>query len=282
MLDRVISVWQKANVYAGAVLRHNTLADFLKPEIYQKMFSAKGVEALFLPFVGWLYNCACSTFGIALVGLCFMSARCWKWIRKKGSRSALDVIAGEGILCFLGAFALGLLFFFQSSYGYFEGTDVQRCDHLFFGRYLESSIPILFYFGLIGLCNVQDTRRVMNLTFMLQSGMFIFTTLRLLPRMNNVNCYVHSLMSMNLFMDTTNITKTLDIVSNYVPALFLFGVVSIIISLLFRLFYSKNRRAAYTIIGCLFLWIYIWNSITVTGRIDSACATKYAQYYLSH
>ncbi len=282
VLDRVISVWQKANVYAGAVLRHNTLADFLKPEIYQKMFSAKGVEALFLPFVGWLYNCACSTFGIALVGLCFMSARCWKWIRKKGSRSALDVIAGEGILCFLGAFALGLLFFFQSSYGYFEGTDVQRCDHLFFGRYLESSIPILFYFGLIGLCNVQDTRRVMNLTFMLQSGMFIFTTLRLLPRMNNVNCYVHSLMSMNLFMDTTNITKTLDIVSNYVPALFLFGVVSIIISLLFRLFYSKNRRAAYTIIGCLFLWIYIWNSITVTGRIDSACATKYAQYYLSH
>ena len=182
----------------------------------------------------------------------------------------------------MGAFALGLLFFFQSSYGYFEGTDVQRCDHLFFGRYLESSIPILFYFGLIGLCNVQDTRRVMNLTFMLQSGMFIFTTLRLLPQMNNVDCYVHSLMSMNLFMDTTNITKTLDIVSNYVPALLLFGVVSIIISLLFRLFYSKNRRAAYTIIGCLFLWIYIWNSITVTGRIDSACATKYAQYYLSH
>ena len=35
---------------------------------------------------------------------------------------------------------------------------------------------------------------------------------------------------------------------------------------------------AYILIGVMFLWIYLWNSITVTGLIDSVCETKYATF----
>ena len=124
---------------------HNTLADFLKPEIYQKMFTLKGMEAIITPLVGWIYNCTCSTFGLALTGLCLMLGMVVKFLKNKEHKEVDDIIAIQGSLCFLGSLALGLLFFFQSSYRYLYGTQVNRFDHLLFGRYVESSVPMLFY-----------------------------------------------------------------------------------------------------------------------------------------
>lgn len=280
--DRLISVWQKANVYAGAVLKHNTLADFLKPEIYQKLFTIRGMKAMLYPFIGWLYNCTCSTFGIAFIGLCFMLIAAVKCIRYKKIENVDNIAAVQGLLCFLGAFALGLLFFFQSSYGYLDGTQVERCDHLLFGRYLESSLPVLFYFGLIKLYTIEKSSKIFNLSLVLDMVMFLFAAVKLFPLMDGVDCYVHSLMSMNLFMDTSSVTKTQDIISNYTAALFLFGVLSAAASQLFRIIFQKRRQSAYLLLACLFLSIYIWNCVTVTGRVDEACATKYALYYLEN
>lgn len=282
VIDRFLSVWQKEYVYDGAVMMHNTLADFLKPEIYQKLFSSKGVEALIKPFIGWLYNCSCSTFTISLAGLCLMIAATTGCIHKRRIESVKDILAGQGLLCFLGAFALGLLFFFQSSYGYFDGTLVERCDHLLFGRYLESSLPVLFYFGLIGMNDMESGRKLLNISFFIHIGLFVFSLVKLLPIMKDVDCYVHSLMSMNLFMDTTGITTTQDIIPNYVLALCLFGVVSVPVAIIFRIVYRRKRYVAYILIGVMFLWIYLWNSITVTGLIDNVCETKYANFYLNH
>lgn len=129
---------------------------------------------------------------------------------------------------------------------------------------------------------IGEKQRGQYIPIIMQVGMFLFVSVKLFPMMKDVNCYVHSLMSMNLFMDTTDVTKTLDIIPNYVSALFLFGCVSIVMALVFRLVYGRNRNAAFALLAYLFLWIYIWNSVTVTGKIDGACATKYAQYYLSH
>ena len=281
LADRFLSAWQKEHVYVGAVMMHNTLADFLKPEIYQKLFSLKGMEAMIKPFLGWLYNCSCSTFSIALTGLCFMIAASVACIRERRLENVKEILAGQGLLCFLGAFALGLLFFFQSSYGYFDGTQVERCDHLLFGRYLESSLPVLFYFGLIGINSMQPDRKIFNLSLIINAGLFAFVAIELFPIMRNVDCYVHSLMSMNLFMDTAEVTMTRDIIPNYASALFLFGVVSLLAALIIRSIYQKNRYVAYILIGMLFLSIYIWNSLTVTGLVDRECATKYAVFYLN-
>lgn len=281
LIDMYISKWQKMTVYAGAVLEHNTLADFLKPEIYQKMFTLKGMEAVIIPLTGWLYNCTCSTFGLALVGLGLMTGVIVKFLKDKENQDAEGIIAIQGTLCFLGSLALGLLFFFQSSYGYLDGTQVNRCDHLLFGRYVESSVPILFYFALITMHRKCENRKVLNIVWILYMSMFIVVSVRILPLMRNVNCYVHSLMAMNMFMNTSSVTKTLDTIPNYTSALFLFGIVSLVLSLLIRSIYKNKMKAMYLFIGAFFLYIYVWNSVTVIGVVDDACATKYAQYYLS-
>lgn len=286
-VDCLISAWQKANVYAGAVMEHNTLADFLKPEIYHKLFSLKGMEVVGSTFLGWLYNCVCSTFGLALTGLIVIFMILWRCMRKGkdgriGLRDASDVFALQVLLGFLGAFALGLLFFFQCIYGYFDGAQVERSDHLLFGRYLESSLPLLFYFGMIGMCRRNVNKGIRVAVVAVHAVLLAFVSVRLLPMMKNVNCYVHSLMSMNLFMDTSMVTVTLDTIPNYTQALFAFGILSFVMALLFCFLFSKNKKAACLLIAIVFLWIYLWNSATVTGRVDRIGDTRYAEYYLQN
>lgn len=86
---------------------------------------------------------------------------------------------------------------------------------------------------------------------------------------------------MNLFMDTAEVTMTRDIIPNYALALFLFGVLSLLVAFIFRSVYPQNGCVAYSLIGMLFLFIYLWNSLTVTGLVDRECATKYAVFYLN-
>ena len=285
--DRLISTWQKANVYARAVMEHNTLADFLKPEIYHKLFSLKGMEVVGSTFLGWLYNCVCSTFGLALTSLIVMFMLLWRCMRKgtdghAGLKDVSDVFALQVLLGFLGAFALGLLFFFQCIYSYFDGTQVERSDHLLFGRYLESSLPLLFYFGMIGMCRRNVNKGIRIVAVSVHAVLFTFVSVRLFPLMKNVNCYVHSLMSMNLFMDTSMVTVTLDTIPNYTQALFAFGILSFVVALLFWFLFPKNKKAACLLIAIVFLWIYLWNSVTVTGRVDRIGDTRYAEYYLQN
>ena len=87
---------------------------------------------------------------------------------------------------------------------------------------------------------------------------------------------------MNLFMDTRAVRRTLDVIPDYAMALFLFGAIAALAYGLFQLVYQRNQTVAYLLIEILFLSVYIRNCITVIGRVDHACETVYAQYYLLH
>lgn len=269
LIDMYISKWQKMYVYASAVLEHNTLADFLQPEIYQKMFTLKGIEAVITPFAGWNYNCTCSTFGLAVVGLCLMLGTVVRFVKDKEHKEVEEIIVIQGSVCFLGSLVLGLLFFFQSSYGYLHGTQVNRCDHLLFGRYVESSVPMLFYYALIKMHRKYENRKVLNIAWILYASMFIIVSVRILSLMRNVNCYVHSLISMNMFMNTTSVTKTLDTIPNYTSALFLFGIVSMALSLLIKIIYKNKMKSVYLLIGTFF--VYNAQYYLSDGKIQQSC-----------
>ena len=292
LLDSVLSGWVKAVVYDGAVMEHNTLRDFLDPELYRKLLSPKGFRVVLDTAAGWLFHSGASTFGCAFLGLFFLSGVVWKRLRgqKKQGQGTWEEGQGEpeylavsllGLFCYFGAMALGLLFFFQDLYGYFDGSRVERCDHLLFGRYLESSVPLLLFAGLIVLWEKRrESRRLCGAAVVLYLCAALVTGLRLLPRMDQVNCYVHSLMALNLFMDTGGVTETLAVLPNYPEALAAFGLLSFLVFvLLLCLRGQRARRAGAATLCVLFLWIYVWNSVTVTGRVDCFGATKYAEVY---
>ena len=297
LLDSVLSGWVKAVVYDGAVMEHNTLRDFLDPELYRKLLSPKGLRVVLDTAAGWLFHSGASTFGCAFLGLFFLFGVVWKRLRgqekqrqEKRGQGTWEEGQGEtgylavsllGLFCYFGAMALGLLFFFQDLYGYFDGSRVERCDHLLFGRYLESSVPLLLFAGLIVLWEKRrESRRLCGAAVLLYLCAALATGLRLLPRMDQVNCYVHSLMALNLFMDTEEVTGTLAVIPNYPEALAAFGLLSFLIFVLLLCMRGRRGRRAGAVVLCvLFLWIYVWNSVTVTGRVDRFGATKYAEVY---
>lgn len=302
LLDSVLSGWVKAVVYDGAVMEHNTLRDFLDPELYRKLLSPKGLRVVLDTAAGWLFHSGASTFGCAFLGLFFLLGVVWKRLRgqkKQGQEKQRQEKRGQGtweedqgepeylavsllgLFCYFGAMALGLLFFFQDLYGYFDGSRVERCDHLLFGRYLESSVPLLLFAGLIVLWGKRrESRRLYGAAVLLYLCAALATGLRLLPRMDQVNCYVHSLMALNLFMDTEEVTGTLAVIPNYPEALAAFGLLSFLVFVLLLCMRGRRgRRAGAAVLCVLFLWIYVWNSVTVTGRVDRFGATKYAEVY---
>lgn len=76
----------------------------------------------------------------------------------------------------------------------------------------------------------------------------LVTAFRLLPLMDHVSCYVHSLMALNLFMDTGDITGTLDVIPNYAEALASFGVLSLLIFIF--LLYARGKRDVAAVRWC--------------------------------
>ena len=285
LVDFILSGWQKTYVYAGAVMEHNTLRDFLQPELYRKLLSEEGLRVVLDTVVGWLFHSGASTFGCAFLGLLFMIGVVWRWLRgQERQEYGYLVVSLMGLFCYFGALALGLLFFFQDLYGYFDGSRVERCDHLLFGRYLESSVPILLFLGLTVLWGGKKGAgwRLRWMALSLDVCVTLATAFRLLPLMDHVSCYVHSLMALNLFMDTSDITGTLDVIPNYAEALASFGVLSLLIFIFLLCARGKKGRRCSAVVLCiLFLWIYVYNSVTVTGRVDGCGESRYAEVYLN-
>ncbi len=287
LLDSVLSGCVKAFVYDGAVMEHNTLRDFLDPELYWKLLSPKGIRVVLDTAAGWLFHSGASTFGCAFLGLFFLLGVVWKWLpgkrRMEEEHGELGylVVSLLGLFCYFGAMALGLLFFFQDLNGYFDGSRVERCDHLLFGRYLESSVSILLFAGLIVLWKKEKEKRsLFGAAVVWYLCVALVTGGRLLPRMDQVNCYVHSLMALNLFMDTGEVTGTLAVIPNYPEALAAFGLLSFLVFVILQYIRERRGRRGVMVVLCvLFLWVYVWNSVTVTGRVDHFGATKYAEVY---
>jgi hypothetical protein len=214
-----------------------------------------------------------------------------------------------GSLLFAGAFALGILFFFETAYDYWNLTAVDRCDHLVFGRYLESTLPVMMYIGLCAMNSGGDVavrvdgfeqgdrnkleygiKKGRRLSFSIGYMVFvlmamltaIFTT-NIAPAMRGVDCYVHSLMSMNICFDMKDVKLTQDIIPNLSMALIIFGVVSCICYvILLRLFRSGRKKAAFTVIGIIYLYIYLRSFFDILYRVDAYSLTDYAVYYLGH
>ncbi len=319
-VDRALNYWVRQVVYLGVKPKYNTLASFLRPEIYRKLFSLKGQQTVFRTFMGWMFNTSVSGLCFTLLGLiCMLVIVVRAFRKKKNVDEAIFVFSLQGALAFMGAMSLGMLFFFETLYGYWEGTDVARCDHLVFGRYIESSLPILMFAGLNVLNEKTFAGRDVDrkglwryegilslaITLVLSIILVIYYSFNLAPAMEEVDSYVHSVMSMNIAFDMTGVTLTRDVIRNLPVALTVAGVVAVgVFACIFCVCYfirkanSKGCTASKSnlrefihkkmfialsimILG-IFVYIYLRSFIDIIYRVDSNALTKYAQYYLNN
>lgn len=293
VIDRILDGWLKGTVYRGAELKHNLLSAFLHPEIYQKLFSLRGLVVVARSVFGWLFNSSVSGMGFAILGM-FLCIGCFWGLGKRKNYFSIKFkyMALLGSLFYVGAFLLGILFFFEGAYGYWDGSMVTRCDHLVFGRYLESSLPVMMYLGLYGITrlsqpgNVVDLRemgikKTVFIAAMVQGVLLIYFTMRVAPVMDGVDSYVHSIMSMNICFDMSGVTLAQDHISNLPMALIIAGIVSLLVYVATcLLFKGNNKRLSYMIHGVLFCYIYLRSFADILYRVDTNAMTDFARYYL--
>lgn len=314
-IDRALNYLVRQVVYLGVKPKYNTLASFLKPEIYRKLFSLKGQQTVFRTFMGWMFNTSVSGLCITLLGLiCMLVMVVRSFCKKNAVDDAIFIFSLQGLLSFLGAMALGMLFFFETLYGYWEGIDIGRCDHLVFGRYIESSLPILMFAGMNVVAYMMNGGKGFMLyngslalitTLILSIVLVIYYSLYIAPAMDGIDSYVHSVMSMNVAFNMTGVTMTRDVISNLPNALTIAGGVAVVVyggifclSHINRKLHldghatndedlNKGRHNNFLIFICfmilgIFLYIYLRSFIDIIYRVDTNALTKYAQYYLNN
>ena len=281
IIDSIVCRVLKQYVYGGAVLKHNTLSDFLKSEIYTKLLSIEGITVIVRTVLGWLFHSATSTFGLALIALNIMVITVCTAIRNKHRVHYIDLFV---LLVFMGDMALGVIFFFLGNYEYWYIGGIERSDHLIFGRYTESIMPVLVWYALCRLIDdrgIRSTRCVKMISFAELLLLVAYYGVRIMPVMDGAKVYVHSLMSINLFMDMSRVTNTLDYVPEIGRACLMFGIVSIVIMAVIMLL---DRFGLHTVVSVIlitmFMAVYIRNVIDVQYRVDVAKETKYARFYL--
>lgn len=244
-----------------------------------------------------MMNVCVSGFGITTIGIITGFACIYRFLfyKKKDAGNIIhynsrnnelfSVVSLWSILSFCGAFLLGLLFFFQAAIGYWNGTEVERCDHLVFGRYLESMYPVLMFMGLFYL--YMNSHKLLSSIKLFSIAVYVFFTvffsLKIAPAMLDVDSYVHSLMSMNYCFDTSNIMTTQDVITNLPHALIVACVISFIIFItVLILSHSGNYRLCAIVMLSCFLYIYTASFINIIYRVNSYSVTKYAIYYLKN
>ena len=290
LLDRFLNFWLRENVYLGIAPKYNTLASFLNPETYRKMFSLQGLKVLFATITGWLFNVSVSGLGITLLGLFAMIFAVFA-VKKQALRKDTFVFSLFGTLLFMGSFLLGILFFFNDLYDYWVGVKVTRCDHLVFGRYLESSLSIIMFAGIFFLIFAKDAKKkALKKTSILTLAFMIFAvtyyTLKIAPEMVNVDSYVHSLMPMNYIYDMDGVSLTRDMISNLPKALTVAGIIGIVSFVAVTGIMINKKQGAFifacTLLILIFGYVYVRSFSDIVLRIDRQALTTYAQYYLSH
>ena len=297
IFDRLCNHLLREYVYLGIKPAHNLIDSFLDPTLYRQLLSANGLVVLGKSFCGWMMNVCVSGFGITTIGIITGFACIYRFLFYKKNDAGniihynsrnnelFSVVSLWSILSFCGAFLLGLLFFFQTAIGYWNGTEVERCDHLVFGRYLESMYPVLMFMGLVYL--YINSHKLLSSIKLFSIAVYVFFTvffsLKIAPAMLGVDSYVHSLMSMNYCFDTGNIITTQDVITNLPHALIVACVISFIIFItVLILSHSGNYRLCAIVMLSCFLYIYTASFINIIYRVNSYSVTKYAIYYLKN
>lgn len=142
VLDRMLSNWFYAGVYSVYGTGHASAESF-DFEYLKKLFSREGLLSALKLATGWIFDGLASTFGIIAIAII-----CAVIIIIKSKRTEQLTLAIFTLMNFLGAFGMGILFFFPPANKYYTGESVVRADRLIYDRYMAAGYGPLLLLGL--------------------------------------------------------------------------------------------------------------------------------------
>lgn len=265
--DRFMDRLVKQYVFNADVNTANSTFSLWDANMWDRLLSFTGLQTIIKIIYGWLFNVFTGSGGLVCLGLCVILV-CFFRYGSGEKRYYIHLISVFSLLCFVGAFALGGIFFFSDIYLYYTGEMVRRCDKLIYGRYLESSILIPVFMGMYfllekGFLFIKRRRYI----FLIMVSVYLFFLVNIAGRINGVVTWPHTTMTINIFSNLAQCRHGYSAIRNLAQGLAAYGALAVVILVSILIFHKKQRMVCTGVIA-VFISIFVWSSYNVIYRMD--------------
>lgn len=155
VIDTVISFYFKNGVYGEYGTSHASIESF-HFDAFMKLLTPKGITAYLQLCTGWLFNLSASSMGLVIIGGFASVIIIFTAIKKRSSSQQEMIISTFSLLCLIGTFMMGSLFFFPFIYDLMTGTELCRGDRMIYGRYTIGAVSPICFLALYSLTNKKN------------------------------------------------------------------------------------------------------------------------------
>lgn len=142
-VDKLVSKIFYNGVYGIYGTQHASVESF-DFQYLKKLFSKHGISTFFKQITGWLFDGMTVSYGMIFIGILGGIILFIRYIRKKQVSDEEAVFSVFSVLNFLGAFGMGIIFFFPVTDKYYLGQMLTRSDRLVYERYMAAAFGPLF------------------------------------------------------------------------------------------------------------------------------------------
>lgn len=246
VLDKILASIVKQGVYGEYGTRHGSM-EALDFSTFGKLFTPNGFVIELKLCIGWLYNLCTSTMGLIIIGVFATFIILYKNFKKKTyhpNENNENILSLFSILCLMGTFVMGALFFFPSAFELMNGFEVDRADRMVYGRYAVGAVGLVVLVALYSLIAKRDTiikwksKVVAVLTYL---AIFIPFICKVSPHLDNIphtdSRYFLSLTGLLKIKDGRTTDAFPDLTSVFTKA----GIISFVVFIIILLLASINR-----------------------------------------
>ena len=243
LLDNRLTIFFREQVLNLMDLQANTFEASANLEFLVTIFSVRGLQVVLRQFVGYMLAISNSTVGLILIAIVLSVVILLKLCLRKIKLEHHElVLILYGMLIFMGALALGILFFYEPVALFYWGVNIARADRLIYSRYIDSVSGPLILFALYVMSCKRDimtigTKLTTSIGFV---AIIIFSKLFILPRIDNVVVWMHLILPNALFINGTSIERGFVMIENLSWSILVLSVVTLIIMTVFML--VKGRK----------------------------------------
>lgn len=245
VIDKFVSAYIKNGVYGIYGTKHASIENF-DFETFLKIFTPKGMIIEIKLFIGWIFNLFASSYGLVLLGFIAGVVILVRSIKaKKGTEREIYVVFT--LLCVLGTFFMGALFFFPHAWELMTGIKVDRADRMIYGRYTVGAVTPVCTLAVYALiCKSEKLLKIRSKVFSLAAYLLVLIvfTLKVCPSLANVpSTNSRYFISLTGFLNIVK-SRTNAAFPDLVEALFKAGALAFVVMLLIVLFTELNKKKA--------------------------------------
>ncbi len=230
ILDDRLTHFFKNNIWGVGGARKNTV-EGIKLSKWENLLTTEGIDTIIKNITGWLFNSFSTTFGLALLGIVFSFVAIILYFKNKNINKKEFVINLYAFLIYMGTLAMGVLFFFGSSYRFIIGESVKRGDRFLYTRYMATTYTVVMFVALFYLFFKRDVFGIKTkvVTLIWSGCLIVYCRTWLKDFVNDIEYSWRNTIDCALFFDTRGFGNDANKYGNVSRGLLLMAVFAFVV-----------------------------------------------------